>query len=87
MATLSVNEATTFRWTFEEDVAHYVEAGVPAIGVWRQKLSDCGEEKAADLIQERVEVLFRPGDPRDLGPFTREAHSYGAADATTRPSY
>jgi sugar phosphate isomerase/epimerase len=64
MATLSVNEATTFRWTFEEDVAHYVEAGVPAIGVWRQKLSDCGEEKAVDLIQEsglRVSHLFWAG--------------------------
>lgn len=64
MATLSVNEATTFRWSFEEDVAHYMEAGIPAIGVWRQKLSDCGEEKAADLLQEsglRVSHLFWAG--------------------------
>ncbi len=64
MATLSVNEATTFRWSFEEDVAHYVAAGIPAIGVWRQKLSDCGEEKAADLLQEsglRVSHLFWAG--------------------------
>ena len=64
MGTLSVNEATTFRWTFEEDVAHYIEEGIPAIGVWRQKLSDCGEEKAAELIQEtglRVSHLFWAG--------------------------
>lgn len=64
MATLSVNEATTFRWSFEEDVSHYVAAGIPAIGVWRQKVSDCGEEKAADLLQEsglRVSHLFWAG--------------------------
>jgi len=64
MAVLSVNETTTFRWSFEEDVANYVAAGIPAIGVWRQKLSDCGEEKAADLLQEcglQVSHLFWAG--------------------------
>jgi len=52
MAKLSINETTTFRWTFEEDVARYSAAGVPAIGVWRQKLSDCGLEKAIELLEE-----------------------------------
>ena len=42
MAELSMNETTTFRWSFEEDAANYAAAGIPAIGVWRQKLSDCG---------------------------------------------
>jgi sugar phosphate isomerase/epimerase len=51
MALLSVNETTTFRWSFEEDVAHYTAAGISAIGVWRQKLSDCGEAKAAELVE------------------------------------
>ncbi len=50
MAHLSVNETTTFRWSFEEDVARYGAAGVPAIGVWRQKLSDCGESRAVELL-------------------------------------
>ena len=50
MAQLSVNETTTFRWSFEEDVANYAEAGIPAIGVWRHKLSDCGEEKGIQLL-------------------------------------
>jgi sugar phosphate isomerase/epimerase len=39
-------------------------AGIPSIGVWRQKLSDCGEEKALDLLQEsglRVSHLFWAG--------------------------
>lgn len=52
MAQLSVNETTTFRWSFEEDVANYAKAAVPAIGVWRQKLSDFGESKGIELLAE-----------------------------------
>ncbi len=52
MAKLSVNETTTFRWSFEEDVARYAAAGIPAIGVWRQKLSDFGPERGAELLIE-----------------------------------
>ena len=49
---LSMNEVTTYRWTFEEDVRRYVAAGYEAIGVWRQKLSDYGEEQGVDLLAE-----------------------------------
>lgn len=52
MARLSINELTTFRWTFEQDLARYREAGISALGVWRQKVSDFGEEKAIDLLHE-----------------------------------
>jgi len=52
MARFSMNEMTTYRWSFEEDVARYVEAGIEAIGVWRQKLSDFGEFKGVDLLAE-----------------------------------
>ena len=64
MAELSMNETTTFRWSFEEDVAQYAAAGIPAIGVWRQKLSDCGSSKARDLLQHsglKVSHLFWAG--------------------------
>ena len=64
MAMLSMNETTTFRWSLEEDVAHYAAAGIPAIGVWRQKLSDCGLSRAIDLLkQNRMQVseLFWAG--------------------------
>ena len=50
MAELSMNETTTFRWSFEEDVAGYAAAGIPAMGVWRQKLSDCGQSRAVELL-------------------------------------
>jgi sugar phosphate isomerase/epimerase len=47
-----VNEITTFRWSFEEHVQNYSAAGVDGIAVWRQKLSDFGEEKGAELLAE-----------------------------------
>ncbi len=52
MARLSMNETTTFRWSFEEDVAQYAAAGIPGIGVWRHKLSDFGVEKGIELLRE-----------------------------------
>src|SRR5437868_1367486 len=52
MDRLSMNELTTYRWSFEEDVRNYAAAGFSAIGVWRQKLSDFGEERGAELLLE-----------------------------------
>jgi sugar phosphate isomerase/epimerase len=52
MARLAVSELTTFRWSFEEDVEHYPAAGVTAIGVWRQKLTDVGEAQGARLLAD-----------------------------------
>ncbi len=50
MTLLSMNEITTFRWSFEEDVENYLQAGYRAIGVWRHKLTDCEETRAIDLL-------------------------------------
>ena len=64
MAGLSICELTTYRWSFEEDVHHYASAGVGALGVWRQKLSDCGESHARQLLADhhlRVSSLFWAG--------------------------
>jgi sugar phosphate isomerase/epimerase len=52
MKRISMNELTTYRWTFEEDVQNYAAAGIPAIGVWREKLTDFGEERGVELISE-----------------------------------
>ncbi len=52
MDRLSISEMTTYRWSFEEDVQNYVAAGIHGIGVWRQKLSDFGEEKGIELLRE-----------------------------------
>lgn len=52
MAELSISELTTYRWSFEEDVAHLCEAGYRAIGVWRQKLAEFGEAKGIELLRK-----------------------------------
>jgi sugar phosphate isomerase/epimerase len=52
MSGLSVNEMTTYRWSFEEDVTRYRDAGIGAIGVWRQKLTDFGEGRALRLLAQ-----------------------------------
>jgi len=64
MAILSINETTTFRWSLAEDVERYAAAGVPAVGVWRQKLADCGPRRAGYLIAAaglKVSSLFWAG--------------------------
>lgn len=52
MHRLAISELTTFRWTFEEDVHNLAASGITAIGIWRQKLSDFGEEKGLELLAE-----------------------------------
>jgi len=52
MARLAISELTTLRWSFEEDVQRLSAAGIGAIGVWRHKLGDFGEEKGAELLTE-----------------------------------
>lgn len=49
---ISMNELTTYRWSFEKDVREYAAAGIEAIAVWRQKLSDYGEEKGLELLDQ-----------------------------------
>lgn len=52
MSRLSMNQMTTCRWSFAEDVNGYVESGISAIGIWRPKLVQFGEERGIDLIHE-----------------------------------
>lgn len=64
MHRIAMNELTTYRWSFEDDVRHYAEMGFQAIGVWRAKLSDFGEEKGCELLREygmRVSSLLWAG--------------------------
>lgn len=47
-----MSEMTTYRWSFAEDVAEYGRAGIGAIGVWRPKLTEFGEERGVELIRD-----------------------------------
>ncbi len=82
MARISMNELTTYRWSFEEDVQQYTKAGFDAIAVWRHKLSDFGEEKGAELIVDcglKVSSLlwaggFTGSDGRSFKESVEDAH-------------
>lgn len=46
----SISQLTTMRSSFDEDVEQAVEACAPAIGVWRRKVDEYGEQQAAERI-------------------------------------
>lgn len=52
MARIAMNELTTFRWSFDEDVQNYAAANYDGIGVWRQKIADFGEDKGSELVRD-----------------------------------
>ena len=81
MATLSISEVTTFRWSFQRDVQTYARLGLTSLGIWRQKLADYGEEKGAELLAESEinvsHVYFAGGftghDGRSFGESVEDA--------------
>jgi sugar phosphate isomerase/epimerase len=61
---LSLNSATTKKWTLAEAVDGCARAGIPAIGPWRDIVAEAGLDKAAKLIKDaglRVSSLCRGG--------------------------
>lgn len=52
MPRLSINETTTYRWSFLEDVTGLAALGVESLGVWRPKLCEFGEERGVELLRE-----------------------------------
>lgn len=61
---LSINSATTKKWTLSQVVDGCVSAGIPAIGPWRDRVEEAGLDKAARLIKDaglRVSSLCRGG--------------------------
>jgi sugar phosphate isomerase/epimerase len=63
-ARLSLNTVTTKNWTLNEAVHATVAAGLPAIGLWRDRVSEAGLSNAAKLLRNsglRVSSLCRGG--------------------------
>ncbi|HEU5331292.1 MAG TPA: sugar phosphate isomerase/epimerase [Actinocrinis sp.] len=61
---LALNTATTKRWTLEEAADGCVRAGIPGIGLWRDRVQEIGAEKAATVLRDRgltVTSLCRGG--------------------------
>ncbi len=48
----SVNQMTTLRASFAEDLTSRQQAGVSAIGLWRKKIDETGEEEAVDAVRK-----------------------------------
>jgi len=64
MKGFSLNQATTKRWPLDELVAGCVEAGVEAVGLWREEVTEYGTAKAATLVRDaglKVSSLCRGG--------------------------
>jgi sugar phosphate isomerase/epimerase len=48
----SVNQITTFRSTFTQDLNTFVDCGVPAIGLWKRKIDNMDRDEAIARLRE-----------------------------------
>ncbi|MER7842402.1 sugar phosphate isomerase/epimerase family protein [Kitasatospora sp. NPDC096077] len=71
MSRLSLNQITTRGWSLAEAVAGCAAAGIPAIGLWRDKVAEIGVPHAARIVREAglaVSSLCRGGFLTATGP-------------------
>ncbi|MPV37156.1 sugar phosphate isomerase/epimerase family protein [Georgenia subflava] len=64
LSRLSLNTATTKAWTLEQAVVGAVAAGLPAVGLWRDRVAEAGLERSAQIVRDaglRVSSLCRGG--------------------------
>ncbi|MFI8912753.1 sugar phosphate isomerase/epimerase family protein [Streptomyces sp. NPDC053513] len=68
---LSLNQITTKGWSLPEAVQGCVDAGIPAIGLWRDKVAEVGVTEAAKRVRDAglaVSTLCRGGFLTAPGP-------------------
>jgi sugar phosphate isomerase/epimerase len=70
MDRISINEVSTFRWNFLEDVARYATLGFGGIGVWRHKISDFCDHTVSEVIRA---ARFKVSSVQWAGGFTGSA--------------
>jgi sugar phosphate isomerase/epimerase len=71
---LSLNQATVKQWSVEELAEGCADAGVPAVGLWREPVAQCGLERAAKLVRSAglvVSSLCRGGFFTAIDPVER----------------
>ncbi|WP_406115190.1 sugar phosphate isomerase/epimerase family protein [Kitasatospora purpeofusca] len=76
LSRLSLNQITTKRWSLPEAVQGCVDAGIPAIGLWRDKVAETGLARSAKLVRDAgltVSSLCRGGFLTATGPDERRA--------------
>jgi sugar phosphate isomerase/epimerase len=67
---LSLNTMTTKNWTLREAVEATASAGLPAIGLWRDRVAEASVDAAAKILRDnglRVSSLCRGGFLTGLG--------------------
>jgi sugar phosphate isomerase/epimerase len=52
LSRLAINQITTHRWSFADDLLHYRAEGFEAAGLWRAKVVEFGEERAIELVRD-----------------------------------
>lgn len=64
LSRLSLNQATTQYWSLKEAADGCARAGIPAIGIWRHKLAEVGNQLGAKIVRDaglKVSGLCRGG--------------------------
>lgn len=67
MNTVSMNQLSTLRWSFEDDAEAYRRHGFSGIGIYRPKLEDFGVDRAIELL---AEFQLEPTSLSWVGGFT-----------------
>jgi len=52
LSRLSLNQITTQRWSVREAVDGCVRAGIPFIGLWRDKVAETGLRESARMVRD-----------------------------------
>jgi sugar phosphate isomerase/epimerase len=76
LSKLSLNTATTKRWTLKQAVDGAARAGLPAVGLWRDRVAEAGLSAAARIVRDaglRVSSLCRGGFLTAVDPGARRA--------------
>jgi sugar phosphate isomerase/epimerase len=77
LARLSLNQATTQRWSVREAVEGCVRLGIPSIGLWRDKVVEGGLRESGRLVRDAglsVSSLCRGGWFSAATAAERQAH-------------
>ncbi len=64
LARLSLNQITIKSWSVQEAAEGCAQAGIPWIGLWRDKVAETGLKESASIIREtglKVSSLCRGG--------------------------
>jgi sugar phosphate isomerase/epimerase len=84
LSRLSLNQRTTASWSLPDAIRGSVDAGLGAIGIWREQLAEVGLDQACRLVADsglRVSSLCRGGFFTAADPAEVEAAAASNRDA------